>query len=121
MDAPVAWVISHDLDMRRLIELNLERRGFCTVEITTPSEPGAPAIRPHMIILDIDPAVGPDWETARTLRQTPGFQAVPLLFITPTLPAASQLIALEPFFWVRKPLAMGDLLALMCDLVSHWR
>lgn len=39
MDIPVAWVIGPDADTRRLVGLNLSKRGFHVVETFSLDEP----------------------------------------------------------------------------------
>jgi CheY-like chemotaxis protein len=103
MDALVAWVISRDPEMRRVIDLNLCRRSIRCIDVAL-GETRAPSLKPRFIILDVDPPAGLDWETARVLRRTYSLQDVPLIVMATASPAASQL-ALKPIFHVRKPLA----------------
>jgi DNA-binding response OmpR family regulator len=117
MDALVAWVISRDPDMRRVIELNLCRRSIRCIDVTL-GEMGVPSFKPQVIILDVDPPAGLDWEAARALRRTNSLHAVPLIVIATASPAASQLEALKPVFHVRKPLAMDELLAVVRECLN---
>jgi DNA-binding response OmpR family regulator len=105
MNVPVAWVISHDADMQRVIELNLCKRGLRCIA-SGPAE--LPAVKPRLVILDVDPSTELDWGTARNLRRDlPG---VPMILIATQGPTASQLAALEPVFYVHKPMSIDELL-----------
>ena len=111
MDTPLAWVMSRDAEIRRVIALNLRKRGMRCAELTAPpgeSEP--PAAMPQVIILDVEPGGGLDWETARTLRRVAWLQGVPLVVIVAAMLPASQLAALSPVYAVRRPLALDELL-----------
>ena len=109
---PLAWVMSRDAEIRRVIALNLRKRGMRCAELTAPpgeSEP--PAVKPQVIILDVEPAAGLDWETAHTLRRISWLQGVPLVVVVAATLPASQLAALIPIYAVHKPLALDELLA----------
>ena len=65
MNVPVAWVISPDADIQRVIELSLCKRGLHCI----PSEPAeAPVVRPQVVVLDVNPSTGLDLDTAHTVR-----------------------------------------------------
>ena len=113
MDAPIAWVISPDPDTRRLIGLNLSKRGLDVTTAASQGEVPFSDAKPHVIILDV---VLPDevgWETAGALRESPQLQGVPLILVLAAAPSARWLIPLQPVHWVEKPLAVGALLALV--------
>jgi DNA-binding response OmpR family regulator len=108
VNVPVVWIISHDADMQRIIELNLCKRGLRCIG-SGPAEP--PAVRPRLVLLDVDPSTGLDWGTARKLRRDlPG---VPMVLIATQGPTPRQLAALEPVFHVHKPMSIDELLAVV--------
>jgi DNA-binding response OmpR family regulator len=111
MSVPLAWIVSADPDVRRLIELNLCKRGMRCLAMTTAAECDRQPAPPQVIVLDIDPAAGLGWETATTMRRRPCLASAPLIVIADALPSASQLAALSPAYLVHKPLAVDELLA----------
>lgn len=113
MDAPVVWVISSDPDTRRLIGLNLSRRGFRILEASRQDELPASVVPPQLIILDVDLSDEPDWEAAGALRQNPWARGIPLILLLAAVPRVRQLAPFQPVRWVQKPLAMDVLLALV--------
>jgi len=119
MDAPMIWVISHDPDTRRLIGLNMSKRGLRIQEISPQEELAHSGGRPHLIILDTDPPGGPGWEVAGTLRHSPSLREVPLILVLTAAPTASRLASLRPVRWVEKPLAMDTLLALVRESLAR--
>jgi hypothetical protein len=116
MEAPVAWVISRDPEMRRLILLNLNRRGLPSSGTSALGDPHPPLIQPQVVILDVDPFV--ERETAHTLRRTPWLRGVPFILIITAKPAASELAALEPVRCAHKPLDMAELLTLIRESLT---
>ena len=135
MDEPMIWVISPDPDTRRLIGLNLSKRGFSVLE-TSPQDGLVPfggvypersrgaqdrpsGAAPLLIILDVDPPDESGWEAASVLRQSPGLQETPMILLLSAAPAASRLISLQPVRWLEKPLAMDVLLALVRESVGR--
>ena len=111
MGTPLARVMSRDAEIRRVIALNLRKRGMRCAELTAPpGEPEPRAVKPQVIILDVEPGGGLDWETARTLRRMAWLQGVPLVVIVAAMLPASQLAALSPVYAVRRPLALDELL-----------
>jgi len=119
MDKPMIWVISPDPDTRRLIGLNLNKRGFDVLE-TSPQDGLVPSgAEPWLIILDMDPPDESGWEAASTLRQSPGLQETPMILLLSAAPAARRLVSLQPVRWLEKPLAMDVLLALVRESVGR--
>jgi DNA-binding response OmpR family regulator len=110
MSVPLAWIVSADPDVRRLIELNLCKRGMRCLAMTAAAECDRRPAPPQVIVLDIDPAAGLDWETAHAWRHVLWLHDVPLLVISAVMPPASELAALRPVYVVRKPLAVDELL-----------
>ena len=119
MDVHKIWVISPDPDTRRLIGLNLNKRGFGVLE-TSPQDGLVPSsAEPLIIILDMDPPDESGWEAASVLRQSPGLQETPMILLLSTAPAARRLVSLQPVRWLEKPLAMGALLALVRESLGR--
>ncbi len=119
MDVHKIWVISPDPDTRRLIGLNLNKRGFGVLE-TSPQDGLVPSgTEPLIIILDMDPPGESGWQAAGVLRQSPGLQGAPMILLLSAAPAASRLVSLQPVRWLEKPLAMDVLLALVRESVGR--
>ena len=113
MDVHKIWVISPDPDTRRLIGLNLNKRGFGVLE-TSPQDGLVPSsAEPLIIILDMDPPDESGWEAASVLRQSPGLQGTPMILLLSAAPTARRLVPLQPVRWMEKPLDMNALLALV--------
>ena len=128
MDVHKIWVISPDPDTRRLIGLNLSKRGFGVLE-TSPQDGLVPfgfaqdrpsGAKPLIIILDVDPPDESGWEAASVLRQSPGLQERPMILLLSAAPAARRLVPLQPVRWLEKPLAMDALLALVRESLGRW-
>jgi DNA-binding response OmpR family regulator len=118
MDIPIAWVISPEPDTRRLVGLNLSKRGFRAVEISPLDKLVSSGARPHLIILDVDPLGESAWESVKLLRQSAKAQDVPLILLLSVAPTASQIASLQPVHWVKKPLAIDEFLALVRESVD---
>jgi len=123
MDASMIWVISSDPDTRRLIGLNLSKRGLGVLEV---SSQGKLQDRPsraklQLIILDINQPDESGWEVADALRQSSETQGVPIILLLPTAPADRQLAPLQPVRWLEKPLAMDALLAQVWESLGQQR
>lgn len=113
MDLPVIWIISPDLDARRLIGLNLKKRGLGVLETSPQDRPESFNVEPQLIILDMDLPDESGWEAASALRRGPGVQATPIILLLSAAPTARRLVPLQPVRWLEKPLAMDALLALV--------
>lgn len=135
MDVHKIWVISPDPDTRRLIGLNLNKRGFDVLE-ASPQDRLPPfggvypersrgaqdrpsGAEPLLIILDMEPPGESGWEAASALRQSPGLQETPMILLLSAAPAARRLISLQPVRWLEKPLAMDALLALVRESLGR--
>jgi DNA-binding response OmpR family regulator len=105
------WLISPDSDTRRLIRLNLSKRGFRVLEASSQDELVSSRTKPQLIILDVDPPGKLKREVAEALRRNPWAQGTPLILLLTIAPTPSQLARLQPARWVEKPLAMNVLLA----------
>jgi DNA-binding response OmpR family regulator len=114
----MVWVISPDPDTRRLIGLNLSKRGLRVLEASPQGELALSGAKPHLIILDVDPPDESGWEAASVLRQSPRLQGVPLILVLAAAPTASRLVPLRPVRWMEKPLAMDALLALVRECLT---
>lgn len=113
MHMPTVWVISSDSDTRRLIGLNLSKRGLCLQEMSPQGELESSGATPQLIILDVDPRGESGWKEAKALRQNPRLSDVPLILILSAAPAPSLLVPFQLVRWVEKPLAMDVLLSLV--------
>ena len=111
MDAPTVWIISPDPDTRRLIGLNLRKRGLRTVEVSTRDELTRDGVKPDLIILEGAPSDESGVEAAGVLRRNGWLQGVPLILLLTSPPVTRQLVPLRPVGWVEKPLSMDALLA----------
>lgn len=115
----MVWVISSDPDTRRLIGLNLSRRGLRMLEASTQVGLVPSGAKPHLIILDIGAPDESGWDAASALRHSPGLQGVPLILVLAAAPTASRLVPLRPVRWMEKPLAMDALLALVRECLTR--
>lgn len=116
----MVWIISPDPGTRRLVGLNLSKRGFHTLEISSRDAPACSGTQPHLIILDImDPPDESGWEVAGALRQNLGAESVPLILLLSAAPTLSQLATLQPVRWVEKPLAIDALLAVILESLGQ--
>jgi DNA-binding response OmpR family regulator len=107
----MVWVISSDSDTRRLIGLNLSKRGLGHQEMPSQKDIAASDAAPHLIILDENAHGEMCWKEVQALRQNPRFLDVPLILILSAAPAPSLLLPLQPVRWVEKPLSMDVLLS----------
>ena len=119
MDVPMVLVISPDPDSRRLIGLNLSKRGFHTLRVSRQDELALPSAHPQLIIWDVETLDKSGWAATETLRRKPWAQGVPLILIVSAAPTASQLASCQPVRWVEKPLAMDALLALVREILAQ--
>ena len=113
MDAPLVWIISLDADTRRLIELNLSKRGLQGVPASTQDELLRSGARPRVIILDVEPPDQPSWGSILALRLSKRLADVPLILMAAAPPPPSQLASLQPARWLGTPMAMDALLTLL--------
>ena len=121
MAAPTIWVISADPEIRRLIALNLTKRGFRILELALPISSPPSGEPPRLIIVDLDvePSDTSGWQAVETLRQHPITQTVPVLLLLSAPPRAEQLNAYQPARWVEKPFAMDVLLRAVRESLNH--
>ncbi len=108
------WSNNHILSY--LVTRNLVHRGFDVQEISLPP-PGAPMETPPdaaLVIVDLDCQEPELWHRAAMVRSAlPG---TPLVLLGHAWPAAAHLDRLRPCSYVRKPFAIGDLLAAVQDV-----
>ena len=113
MTTPLIWDISPHADTRRLIGLNLSKRGFHVLEASSHHDLVPPSARPHLIILDVELPDESDWDVVRDLRSSPQLQRIPLILLVGEVPATSRLDPFRPVQWVAKPAAIDTLLAVV--------
>ncbi len=118
MEPSLVWLVSPDPDMRRLIGLNLSKRGYRILEASSLGELSSHAQKPYLVILDVEPSDESQWEEARALRRRPQAQGVPLILLQSAAPTARQLIPIEPVWWLEKPLAIDALLTLVRECLG---
>jgi heterodisulfide reductase subunit C len=99
MGAAIVWVISPHASTRQVVGLNLNRRGYQPLEASSPRDLHQAEAHPDLVIVDIDPPYGSDWETAGLLRQHPTLEAVPLILMLADAPASGRLAPLQPVRW----------------------
>ena len=113
MDAPLVWIVSPDADARRLIELNLIKRGLCCATAPTQAELLRSSGLPRAIILDVEPPDEFSWQSILPWRLGKRLADVPLILMAAVPPPASQLAFLQPVRWMGTPMAMDTLLDLL--------
>ncbi|RME48460.1 MAG: hypothetical protein D6791_03255 [Chloroflexi bacterium] len=118
IDVSTVWVVSSDSEARRLIGLNLMKRGFNIVEASL--EDGLPASNapPRLVIVDVSLTSASGQEVVDSLRRIPGVEGVPLVLLLSTAPTAGQLAAFQPARWLEKPLDMDSLLTLVRECMA---
>ncbi len=120
MDIPMVWIISPDPDTRRLIGLNLSKRGFRILEASPQDGVVSPSEKPQLVILDVEPPDESGWQTARKLRRSSWTQDVPLILLLSSAPAPRRLAPFQPVRWLEKPLAIDALLTLVRESLGRW-
>ena len=111
MQEPSVWVISPYPTTRRMIGLNLSKRGFAVLEAARPEELFPSATAPQLILMDIGAPGDLGWDAAEGVRGVAALKRVPLVLLVADAPAMSQLIALQPARWVAKPVDADALLS----------
>jgi DNA-binding response OmpR family regulator len=119
MDAPLVWVISSDFDTRRLIALNLDKRGYRVREAPSQNELATSDEVPQLIVLDMNPPAESWRDAALALRQRDNSRKPPLILILPAAPTTRQLRDLQPVYWIEKPVAVDALLAVVRECVGR--
>lgn len=112
---PVIFVVEDDPDISRLVRLHLENEGFAAriypSGATVLSD--AERQRPALFILDIMVPGKDGLDLCRTIRQTPGLSAVPVIFLTAKSSEADRILGLElgADDYIPKPFSPRELVA----------
>jgi heterodisulfide reductase subunit C len=110
MDLPTVWVISSFPATRRVLGLNLSKRGFAIEEASRPDELSAAGAPPALIVIDIGAPGTLGWDAATAIRETPKLRRVPLILLVANAPTMSNLLSLRPARWVAEPVDADVLL-----------
>lgn len=113
MNLPVIWVISSDPEIRRLITINLKKRGLHILDATPEADILLPGPEPQLIILDLNALEEPEWKIACRLREQHGTNGTTLILLLSKAPTTRFLSLLQPVRWLEKPLDMKALLSLI--------
>ncbi len=111
MSQPVIWVISSDPDIRRLIAMNLKKRGLHILGTTPEEGILLPGPEPQLIILDLNTLEETEWRIASQLREKHGTDGTPIILLLSKAPPTRFLSSLQPARWLEKPLDMNALLS----------
>jgi DNA-binding response OmpR family regulator len=109
-------VTSPDSTLARLVAWNLEHWGFhlCADTGTAGGDPPPASLGLDLIIADLDAGETLCWDEAYRLRAR--YPGTALLLLSHEWPRHDPLAALQPCGYVRKPFAVGDLLATIRQL-----
>jgi DNA-binding response OmpR family regulator len=112
---PSIFVVEDDPDISRLVRHHLENEGFAVRVYPTGSTVIADAERqrPALFILDIMVPGKDGLELCRTVRQTQGLAAVPVIFLTAKSSEADRVLGLEigADDYIAKPFSPRELVA----------
>jgi DNA-binding response OmpR family regulator len=112
---PSIFVVEDDPDISRLVRHHLENEGFAVRVYPTGSTVIADAERqrPALFILDIMVPGKDGLELCRTVRQTQGLAAVPVIFLTAKSSEADRVLGLEigADDYIAKPFSPRELIA----------
>ena len=112
---PSLFVVEDDPDISRLVRHHLENEGFTVRVYPTGSNVLADAERqrPALFVLDIMVPGKDGLEICRTIRQTPGLAAVPVIFLTAKSSEADRVLGLElgADDYIAKPFSPRELVA----------
>lgn len=107
-------IVDDEQDILDLLKYNLEAEGY---ETATASD-GLQALEraknhPDLIILDVMLPGKDGWEVMRQLRQSPGTQKIPVIFLTAKASEIDEVVGLElgADDYITKPISMRKLLA----------
>ena len=112
-------VCSTDAALSDLLARNLARRGFRARQEAWAPCCGAPAAvseAADVIIGDLDCPEPACWRGATRLREM--FPSLPVVFLSHAWPDAARLRLLQPCRYVHTPVAVGELLRALRELVS---
>ena len=112
---PSIFVVEDDPDISRLVRHHLENEGFNVRVYPTGATVLADAERqrPALFVLDIMVPGKDGLELCRTVRQTPGLAAVPVIFLTAKSSEADRVLGLElgADDYIGKPFSPRELVA----------
>ena len=112
---PSIFVVEDDPDISRLVRHHLENEGFVVRVYPTGTTVLADAgrQRPALFVLDIMVPGKDGLEICRTIRQTPGLSAVPVIFLTAKSSEADRVLGLElgADDYIAKPFSPRELVA----------
>ena len=112
---PSIFVVEDDPDISRLVRHHLENEGFVVRVYPTGSTvlTDAERQRPALFLLDIMVPGKDGLEICRTIRQTPGLAAVPVIFLTAKSSEADRVLGLElgADDYIAKPFSPRELVA----------
>ena len=112
---PSIFVVEDDPDISRLVRHHLENEGFVVRVYPTGSNvlTDAERQRPALFVLDIMVPGKDGLEICRTIRQTPGLAAVPVIFLTAKSSEADRVLGLElgADDYIAKPFSPRELVA----------
>lgn len=112
---PSLFVVEDDPDISRLVRHHLENEGFVVRVYPTSSNVLADAERqrPALFLLDIMVPGKDGLEICRTIRQTAGLSAVPVIFLTAKSSEADRILGLElgADDYIPKPFSPRELVA----------
>ena len=107
-------IVDDEQDILDLLKYNLEAEGYETMLASD----GVQALErakntPDLIILDVMLPGKDGWEVMRQLRQTPGTQRIPVIFLTAKASEIDEVVGLElgADDYISKPISMRKLLA----------
>jgi DNA-binding response OmpR family regulator len=114
--------IEDQADIRRLIRMTLEFKGFEVLEAADGASgvAMARAKRPHLILLDVMMPGDSGLLVSAQLRADPALQAIPVVMLSALGTAADKAAGLEAGArgYLVKPFSPWELLALVSDLVA---
>ena len=113
MDLRTAWVVAADPDMRPLIRLNLDRRGFEVFDTSPQGAAERPSTEPPLIIFDVGGTDESGWQAVEALRESPTLEGTRIILLVAAAPATRRLERLQPGRSPEKPLDMDALLGLV--------
>ena len=121
-DAPTVLVAEDDADVRLMMKMLLELKGYRVVEARDGQETldVARERRPDLILMDLQLPRLNGFAVARFLRQTDGLRGVPIIVVSGHDPAKHRNLALAAGCnaYVQKPIDFDTLDALILELLG---
>src|SRR5579862_4702137 len=112
---PSIFIVEDDPDISRLVRHHLENEGFATRMYASGANVISDSERQHpaLFVLDIMVPGKDGLELCRTIRQTPGLAAVPVIFLTAKSSEADRVLGLElgADDYIAKPFSPRELVA----------